>query len=176
MILSDKTIKYFVEEHKIIQPFDEGNLQPCSYDCTLGDSFIYPYESDEVKIIPDGKLLLVEPYDFLLVTTNETVKLDGNLTARVEGKSSLGRIGLLTHITAGFIDAGFQGKITLELCNLGSKPIALKKGSRICQLCFQYTDYSSDNPYDDERNHYQFQGTVQKSRYCLSEDGYYIVD
>lgn len=173
-MLCDRSIKKLSEEG-LIELFEESNLQPSSYDLTLGDSIICLDISEDRITIPYGKWLVLEPNDFILATTIEKVRIPNNIIARVEGKSSLGRIGLLTHITAGFIDAGFEGNITLELKNVGPKDIALKKGSTIAQICFEELDDVCLNPYNSDNNHYQNQKSVVKSRYGL-ENGIYFVD
>ena len=173
-MLCDRSINELAKEG-LIEPFEEPNLQPSSYDLTLGDSIICLDISEDRITIPYGKWLVLEPNDFILATTIEKVRIPNDMVARVEGKSSLGRIGLLTHITAGFIDAGFEGNITLELKNIGPKDIALKKGSTIAQICFDELDDVCLNPYNQDNNHYQNQKSVVKSRYGL-ENGIYFVD
>ena len=174
MILNDKSIKNWSNELDMINPFDEKNLQPASYDLTLGDSFIYPKYSNDVVKDDSMEYLILPPNDFMLCTTVETVKIPYDLVGRVEGKSSLGRIGLLTHITAGFIDPGFEGKITLELKNIGPKNIALEIGCPIAQICFEELDEICTTPYNAERNHYQHQTDVVPSRYEVKNNTYIV--
>ena len=170
MMLSDKTIKEYAEMHKLITPFYESKLQPSSYDLTLDNV----YYSDRRGYYIKDKQLYLYPNDFILASTIEKVKIPNDMVGRVEGKSSLGRIGLLTHITAGFIDAGFEGNITLELKNIGNRTICLNYGCDIAQICFIKLDMECENPYDDMSNHYQFQSEVTKSRYKLVDGVYHV--
>ena len=173
MILNDKSIKNWSKELDMIKPFDPKNLQPASYDLTLGDTIIYPKHSEKVlKLGCD--CLIIPPNEFVLGTTVETVKIPYDLVGRVEGKSSLGRIGLLTHVTAGFIDPGFEGKITLELKNIGPKNIGLKVGCCIAQICFEELDEICTVPYNENRNHYQYQNDVVPSRYKIRNNTYIV--
>lgn len=173
MILNDKSIRNWSIELDMVSPFVDENLQPASYDLTLGDTYIYPKYSND--IIDDGKeYIIVPPNEFMLCTTVEKVKIPYDLVGRVEGKSSLGRIGLLTHITAGFIDPGFEGNITLELKNIGPKSIALKKGCNIAQICFEELDEICTTPYNAEDNHYQYQDDVAPSRYEVRNNTYIV--
>lgn len=170
MMLSDKTIREYSKKYNLITPFDNRKLQPSSYDLSLDDSF---YDDKSGSFITINKLRL-QPNDFILASTVEKVSIPQHIVGRVEGKSSLGRIGLLTHITAGFIDAGFEGNITLELKNIGNKPIVLNVGCSIAQICFLQLDYDCENPYNKTDNHYQFQEEVTKSRYECKEGVYYV--
>lgn len=174
MILNDKSIKNWSIEMDMINPFVDENLQPASYDLTLGDSFIFPKYSEDIFEIDESDYLIMQPNDFVLATTIETVKIPYDLVGRVEGKSSLGRVGLLTHITAGFIDPGFEGKITLELKNIGSKSIALKIGCAIAQICFEELDEICTTPYNADDNHYQHQDDVTPSRYEVRNNTYIV--
>lgn len=149
MILNDISIDDLSIHHELISPYDPNNLQPCSYDVTLSKSIIRYIGSGEINasdkslrdleyfkfIIPDEGYIL-EPGEFILGSTNESVNIPSDLAARYEGKSSMGRIGLATHITAGFIDPGFSGDITLEIKNENNHPIRIFPGMRIGQLCF----------------------------------------
>ena len=171
MMLSDKTIEEYCDEYNLITPFQKSNLQPSSYDLTLDDIF---YDDKKENYILTNTFVL-KPNDFVLASTIEEVKIPSNLVGRVEGKSSLGRIGLMTHITAGFIDAGFNGNITLELKNIGNKSISLKVGCSIAQICFIQLDKDCDNPYNTETNNYQYQQKVTKSRYSYDDDTYYVI-
>ena len=173
MILNDKSIENWSNELDMIVPFDKSNLQPASYDLTLGSSFICPKYSEDVLEILDSAIVL-NPNDFILATTVEEINMPHDLVGRVEGKSSLGRIGLLTHITAGFIDPGFCGKVTLELKNIGPRSIELEIGCRIAQICFEELDEICTTPYSSERNHYQNQSDVTPSRYELKDEMYIV--
>lgn len=173
-MLSDKTIRGLALSKGLINPFDKKRLQPASYDLSLGCSFIN-VGSSKITDVDFGDVMLLEPNDFVLGTTIESVSIPADIVGRVEGKSSLGRIGLLTHATAGFIDPGFNGKITLELKNIGPKTIALNVGCNIAQICFEYLDVCCENPYNSNRNHYQDQDDVVPSRYDFV-DGVYVVN
>jgi dCTP deaminase len=138
----------------VIQPFRQELIQPASYDVTLSAEFKvqmhFDAESDTPYIdpkedssdyfmdvsVPKGAAFQLDPGSFVLASTFETIALGANISARVEGKSSLGRLGLVVHSTAGFVDPGFDGQITLELSNSGTMPILLWPGMKIAQLCF----------------------------------------
>lgn len=168
MTLSDSTIyAYMLDGANLIDPFDLDRLQPASYDLTLADQFKYlsysPHgirpgvdvEYDHVEA--DVQVLM--PDMFVLASTVEFVTIPNNLLARVEGKSSLGRIGLMAHVTAGFIDPGFRGNITLELKNVGSRPIMLKQGMSIAQLAFSGVLGKVDRPYGHPQLKSRYQGS-----------------
>lgn len=150
MILSDEDILAALDTGKItIQPEDLGAIQPCSYDLRLDDEFLTPPNYSTTGPInplnpPPGdayqkratSIYVLPARGFVLATTQETVTLDSTVAAQVEGKSSLGRLGLQVHSTAGFIDPGFHGQITLEISNQLDSPIELHAGMFIAQLVF----------------------------------------
>lgn len=156
---------------------DNSQLQPASIDLRLGREFVLfstgggildvkdPYVNESSTRRYKGENLLLRSGDFALATTEETVTLGNRILARVEGRSSLGRLGLAVHITAGFIDPGFSGKITLELFNHNPNAIRLYAGMRICQIVFAYVQTPCLRGYDGK---YQSQKTVEPSR--LSAD------
>jgi len=156
MILSDNTIKNMLEsEELVIDPVDEVQIQPASVDMRLGNDFLKVDENslalmtlkDEVtyrEVI--GSEIIIPPNSFLLATTKEYIKLPDNLTAFVEGRSSIGRMGLFIQ-NAGWVDPGFEGQITLELFNANRLPIKLEADRRICQLVFAQMDKKAGNPY-----------------------------
>lgn len=164
-ILSDKTIKEYLEEGKIvIDPLkDEQQIQPSSVDMRLGDEFKFfkvirkPYidpkdEEDiaeymESSTVPEGEAFIIHPNEFALATTQEYVKVPDDLVARVEGRSSMGRLGVTMHVTAGYVDPGFEGRITLEISNIGAMPVALYPGQRVCQLVFETMTTPAELPY-----------------------------
>jgi len=156
MILSDKTIKKMLANKElIIDPVDEMQIQPASVDMRLGDDFLKVDENslpvmtlnDEVNYKEvRGSEIIIPPHSFLLATTKEYIKLPNNLTAFVEGRSSIGRMGLFIQ-NAGWVDPGFEGQITLELYNANRLPIKLESDRRICQLVFASMDSKADNPY-----------------------------
>ncbi len=162
MILSDRSIREALAEGRIeIDPLDDGAVQPSSVDLRLGPSFrvfrnhtlghidvkqnlsslTTPVESDA-----DDPFIL-HPGEFVLGATLERVALPDDLVARLEGKSSLGRLGLLIHSTAGFVDPGFDGQLTLELSNVANLPITLYPGMWIGQISFQRMTTSAESPY-----------------------------
>ncbi|MFN3813529.1 MAG: dCTP deaminase [Aquificaceae bacterium] len=155
MILSDTTIKELVKKGKLtIEPYQEAHVQSSSVDLTLGDELAF-YKGTCIDVknvsmfvervkIEDG--FLIEPKAFVLATTNEYIKLPEDITAFVEGRSSLGRLGLFIE-NAGWVDAGFEGQITLELYNANSCPIKLYKGMRVCQIVLAKLDRKSSKPY-----------------------------
>lgn len=166
----------------LISPFSVDHLQPCSYDVTLDkgvigfkshfggmvNSLIPEHNDDSTykkEFIEEEKGYILKPHEFVLGSTVENVNLPSNIAARFEGKSSLGRIGLMTHITAGFIDPGFHGQITLEIFNVNTQPIVLRPGMLIGQLCFFKLDEPCARPYGSKglASHYQGQTGVTES-------------
>lgn len=164
-ILSDKTIKKYLEEGKIvIDPLkDEQQIQPSSVDMRLGDEFkvfkvirkpyIDPKDEEDIaeymesSTVPEGEAFIIHPNEFALATTQEYVKVPDDLVARVEGRSSMGRLGVTMHVTAGYVDPGFEGRITLEISNIGAMPVALYPGQRVCQLVFETMTTPAELPY-----------------------------
>lgn len=146
----------------MVDPLKPESVQPASIDCHLGSHFLF-VEDRKMHMIDlssevlyqefEGTEITIPPHSFLLATTEEYVKLPDNLTAFVEGRSSIGRIGLFIQ-NAGWVDPGFEGQITLELYNANSLPIRLQAGRRICQLVFCSMDQAAANPY---RGKYQGQ-------------------
>ena len=176
MILSDKTIKKLIKEGTlVIDPIDDHAIQPASVDCRLGTNYLLVEDTKMTSITLDseisyreieGDTITIPPHSFLLATTREYVKLPDNLTAFVEGRSSIGRIGLFIQ-NAGWVDPGFEGRITLELYNANSLPIILKAGRRICQLVFCKMDGKAEKPYSGK---YQGQNKSVGSKVFLDKD------
>jgi dCTP deaminase len=170
MILSDKTLTELIESKELgIEPLRENSIQPASVDCHLGKDFLVVEDRMMSTISLDSEIhyrkiegdeITIPPHSFLLATTEEYIKLPDNLVAFVEGRSSIGRIGLFIQ-NAGWVDPGFEGNITLELYNANSLPIRLQAGRRICQLVFGRLDKSAENPY---RGKYQGQKQTTGSR------------
>ncbi|MGM0411271.1 MAG: dCTP deaminase [Bacillota bacterium] len=170
MILSDKSIRELREkEELVIEPFDEIQLQPASVDLRLGNSFLKINENLTEIMTLNDKLeyislekdeIVIPPHSFLLATTREHIELPDDLTAFVEGRSSIGRMGLFIQ-NAGWVDPGFAGQITLELYNANRLPIKLIAGRRICQLVFARMDNRADTPYDGK---YMYQKNAVGSR------------
>ena len=177
MVLSDKTLKKMLEEGSLrITPMQDGQIQPASFDIRLGNTFsvvedssrgiVTMHDEIEYKMIESDTYILL-PNQFVLATTMEFVELPDDLTAFVEGRSSLGRMGLFIQ-NAGWVDPGFKGEITLELYNANRCAIELKAGRRIGQLVFAKMDQSALNPY---RGKYQGQRGATGSRVFLDKDG-----
>lgn len=170
MILSDGTLKSMLESGELgIDPVQENSIQPASVDCHLGKDYLVvedrqmhtlDLDSEIIYRKIEGDTITIPPHSFLLATTEEYVKLPDNLTAFVEGRSSIGRMGLFIQ-NAGWVDPGFEGQITLELYNANSLPIRLKAGRRICQLVFCKMDQVAQSPY---RGKYQGQRLTTGSR------------
>src|SRR5918994_4433756 len=169
MILSDRDIKAAIKEGRIgIEPFDYADVQPSSVDLHVDRFFrtfhnaMQPYIVDKVpmddltelvEVAPDEAFIL-NPGEFVLGSTGEYVRLPHDLVARLEGKSSLGRLGLLIHSTAGYVDPGFEGHLTLELSNVANLPITIYPGMAIGQISFLQMTTPVDAPY---RGKYQGQ-------------------
>jgi len=189
MILSDKDIKEALKKGNIsIEPLLDAELQiqPSSVDLRLGNEFrLFKYvempfidprnkaetssEITELRSIKDDERFIVHPGDFLLGTTLEYVKVPDDMVARLEGRSSMGRLGLIIHSTAGYIDPGFEGKITLEISNLGKMPVALYTKMRICQVVFEKMTSPAERPYGINRDSkYQKQEHPEESK--ISQD------
>lgn len=173
MILSDKTLKAMLANGSlVVDPITEESIQPASIDCRLGDHYLLIEDTHMDILTLDTEIkyreieadsITIPPHTFLLATIAEYVKLPNDLTAFVEGRSSIGRIGLFIQ-NAGWVDPGFEGRITLELYNANSLPIKLQKGRRICQLVFAKMDQAAENPY---RGKYQGQEKSVGSRVFL---------
>ena len=162
MLLSDKDIRAAIESGRVvIDPYDPAMIQPSSIDVRLDRYFRvfenhrYPHIDPSVEqpdltrlVEPDGdEPFILHPGEFALASTYEVVTLPDDLASRLEGKSSLGRLGLLTHSTAGFIDPGFSGHVTLELSNVATLPIKLYPGMKIGQLCMFRLSSPAEHPY-----------------------------
>ncbi|MCB0364099.1 MAG: dCTP deaminase [Bdellovibrionaceae bacterium] len=170
MILSDKTLKTMIDNNElVVEPLVKESIQPASIDCRLGTHFLVVEDRDMQTIELDseikyreynGNSITIPPHSFLLATTMEYVKLPDDLTAFVEGRSSIGRMGLFIQ-NAGWVDPGFEGQITLELYNANSLPIRLEAGRRVCQLVFCRMDQAALSPY---RGKYQGQKNATGSR------------
>jgi dCTP deaminase len=167
MLLADTDIRTALFDGRIgVEPFDEAALQPASIDVRLGNHFVHDpariaddivdpeQDNDHLtvsSVVPDGGDIVLDPGDFMLGHTVERITLSPRVASWVEGRSSLGRLGLIVHSTAGFVDPGFSGQITLELGNVSRRPIRLRPGMRIAQMCFIWTLSPSQRPYGPER-------------------------
>ncbi|MDE7253998.1 MAG: dCTP deaminase [Acetatifactor sp.] len=175
MILSDKTIRSLIEEGTlVIDPVEPGQIQPASIDIRLGNTFSIVEDSSAGIVTLDKPIAYKEikaerylllPGQFVLATTMEYIKLSNDLTAFVEGRSSLGRMGLFIQ-NAGWVDPGFAGEITLELYNANRCAIELQAGRRIGQLVFARMDQAASNPYAGK---YQGQRGATGSKIYLDE-------
>ena len=182
MILSDRTIYEQLDAGRIvIDPFDKTMVQPSSVDVRLDRYFrvflnhtmpVIDVKKDLEELtrlvdIDDDRAFILHPGEFVLGSTFERVAVPDDIVARIEGKSSLGRLGLLIHSTAGFIDAGFDGHITLELSNVANLPITLYPGMKIGQISFLRMTTPADVPYgsDGLKSKYQGQRGPTPSRY-----------
>ncbi|MGZ4360384.1 MAG: dCTP deaminase [Gaiellaceae bacterium] len=182
MVLSDGTIKRLIAEGRIgIDPYDEGLVQPSSVDVRADRLFRvfhnarYPFidvkqpqeELTELVEVEGDNPFILHPGEFVLGSTLERITLPDDLVARLEGKSSLGRLGLLIHSTAGFIDPGWDGHVTLELSNVANLPITIYPGMRIGQLSYMQLDQAVETPYGSGKlgSKYQGQRGPTQSRY-----------
>jgi dCTP deaminase len=173
VLLSDRDLLIEIDNKRVaVEPFDVEMIQPSSIDVRLDRMFRvfenhkYPHidpsieQADLTRLIePDGDdPFILHPGEFVLGSTLEVVSLPDDLAGRLEGKSSLGRLGLLTHSTAGFIDPGFSGHITLELSNVATLPIKLFPGMKIGQLCLIRLSSPADHPYGSDKYGSRYQG------------------
>jgi dCTP deaminase len=162
MILSDHSIKDAINTGRIqISPFNEDQIQPASYDIRLDGRFLvfrnYKYSCIDPKSpqqdltemieVGDDEPFIVHPGEFILGSTVERIGLGSDIAAQLGGKSSLGRLGLIVHATAGFIDPGFEGSVTLELSNVANLPIRLYPGMKVGQISFFALTTAADRPY-----------------------------
>ncbi|MFA5789278.1 MAG: dCTP deaminase [Candidatus Gracilibacteria bacterium] len=192
MILSDRDIKKAIREKRIAveSPGNdhEANINASSMDLRLG-KFFKTYQLGKCPVLDPLKMnsfqglmkmvgitnpeepFIVHPGDFVLGVTLESVKLGDDIVARVEGRSSLGRLGIIIHSTAGFIDAGFEGTITLEITNINRVPVALYPGMRVCQLAFEEMSSPAEVPYNKKASSkYQGQKLPEESRLTIDPE------
>jgi dCTP deaminase len=173
VLLSDRDILAEIDANRIsVEPYDASMIQPSSIDFRLDRYFRvfenhrYPHidpavdQSDLTRVVEaEGEEpFILHPGEFVLGSTYEVVTLPDDIAARVEGKSSLGRLGLLTHATAGFVDPGFSGHVTLELANVATLPIKLYPGMKIGQLCFFRLSSPAEHPYGSAKYGSRYQG------------------
>ncbi len=172
MILSDRDIKKYIKEGKIKiipRPNFKEQLGPCSLDLKLGNIFKtfkptqYPYLDLKRKMdfeeimeeirIEDGAPFIVQPKEFIIAVTKEEIILSNDIMGRLDGRSSLGRLGLVVHSTAARFDPGWKGKAVIELGNLGIMPIILYAGMRICAMTFETLSTPAEVPYLKQKDH-----------------------
>ena len=173
MLLSDRDIRAELDAGRVqLEPYDPSMLQPSSIDVRLDrffrlfDNHKYPFidpsqdQPDLTRLVEvdPAEPFVLHPGEFVLGSTYETVTLPDDVAARLEGKSSLGRLGLLTHSTAGFIDPGFSGHVTLELSNVATLPITLWPGMKIGQLCVFALSSPAEHPYGSAVYASRYQG------------------
>lgn len=173
MIFSDRSIKEAMDAGRItITPLEDGSIQPSSVDLRV-DRFFRVFENHKyphidpmvrqedlttIVEVAEGEAFVLHPGEFVLGSTVERVHLGNDVVARLEGKSSLGRLGLLIHSTAGFVDPGFDGFLTLELSNVANLPIAIYPGMRIGQISFYQMTTEADHPYGSAEAGSKYQG------------------
>lgn len=185
MIISDGTLRLFVQRDVIgIDPFDDEAIQPASYDVRAsglfrvfrndGSTHIDPRIDQPTLTVPveqiGDKPFVLHPGEFVLGSTIESFRLPRHIVGRLEGKSSLGRLGLVIHSTAGFIDPGFDGTITLELSNAATLPICLWANMPIGQVSFQFLDEPCEVPYGDPRRKSKYQGQIEPTASKMHEN------
>jgi len=173
VLLSDRDIRSEIQSGRVaVEPFDEAMIQPSSVDVRL-DKFFRVFENHKYSVIDpsieqaeltreviaeDDEAFILHPGEFVLASTYEIITLPDDIAGRLEGKSSLGRLGLLTHSTAGFIDPGFSGHITLELSNVANLPVKLFPGMKIGQLCLIKLSSPAEHPYGSAIYASRYQG------------------
>lgn len=177
MVLNDEAIRDLCENKELVSPYESKNVQPASIDLRLGREFRKfpgvsrgsiidmkdPVDHTESMVLKENESFLIKPKGFALAVTKEKVKIPPNMVGRIEGKSSLGRLGLMVHVTAGFIDPGFEGRVTLEICNLlDANVMILRPDMLICQMSFTQMNAPAKRPYSGR---YQGAESVQSSRY-----------
>ena len=173
MLLSDRDIRAEITAGRVaVEPYEESMIQPSSVDVRL-DKFFRVFENHKYSVIDpsieqseltrevvadDDEAFILHPGEFVLASTYEVITLPDDIAGRLEGKSSLGRLGLLTHSTAGFIDPGFSGHITLELSNVANLPVKLFPGMKIGQLCLIKLSSPAEHPYGSTKYGSRYQG------------------
>jgi dCTP deaminase len=184
-VLSDRDIRASIEAGQVvIRPYDPADLQPSSVDLHLDHSFRvfrnnrYPFidvrkpqpDLTELVTIGDDEPFILHPGEFVLGQTLEWVELPNDLVSRLEGKSSLGRLGLLIHSTAGYVDPGWKGNLTLELSNVANLPIALYFGMKIGQISFFRMSSPVDRPYGSPSLGSKYQGQSEPTASAFHRD------
>ncbi len=191
MILSDRDIKKAIASGRVKIESHQAELfqyiHASSMDLRLGNVFkVYEHskyavldpknpktfaQNMRVITIPDGEPFIVQPGEFILGVTQEKITVPDDLVVRVEGRSSLGRLGIIVHSTAGFVDPGFVGTITLEISNLNRLPVALYPGMRVCQLAFEMMTSPAETPYNlKPHSKYQNQVLPEESRLSIDPE------
>jgi len=175
VVLSDRSIREEISQGRlVIDPLEDGSIQPSSVDLRLAPVFRVfrvgilprpyldvgqPMEGfTELVEVAEDEPFVIQPGEFVLAATLETITLPDDIVARVDGKSSLGRLGLLIHATAGFVDPGWTGRLTLELSNVAKMPIAVRPGMRICQISFLRLTTAAERLYGSPELGSKYQG------------------
>ncbi|ADP77034.1 dCTP deaminase [Methanothermus fervidus DSM 2088] len=188
-ILSDRDIEKYLKKGIIsIEPLEDpkNQIQPASVDLRVGHKFksfkiirkpyIDPKKGRDLESymdtfhLEDGEAFIIHPGEFALASTYETIKLPKHLVGRVEGRSSIGRLGVTVHVTAGYIDPGFHGKITLEISNIGKMPIAIYPKQRICQIVFETMTSPAKRPYGHPERDSKYMGQNGPESSKISKD------
>lgn len=180
MLLSDVDIRREVDAGRIVvDPFDPGRVQPSSLDVTLAATLRVPVAyrcvdlggpiPDDLTVEAPADTYVLRPGEFVLGSTAETLTLPGDVASRLEGRSTLGRLGLAVHATAGYIDPGFSGQVTLEMSNVGPWPLVLRAGQDIGQLVFERMSSPVERPYGSPGlgSKYQGQRGPTPARTCV---------
>jgi len=174
MILSDRDIKKAIEEKRlVIDPFDPERVQPSSYDLLLDDSLLVfdnhllevvdvrkKVDASRLVKIDKKKGFILHPGEFILGNTEEEFTIPNDLAAKLEGRSSLGRIGLVIHATAGYVDPGFSGQLTFEISNISRLPIKIHRRMRIAQICFFQMSSPVEVPYGSKKLGSKYKGQM----------------
>jgi len=182
-MLSDIDIAFSLSTGGLgIDPYDSDNMQPASYDLTLDCNFLVPNDNvvqiDMYKVKPNHMIhmradkiegIVLQPGEFILGSTLETITIGDNFVGRIEGKSSIGRLGLLVHVTAGFIDPGFSGQVTLEMFNAAPWDLVLYPGQQIAQIAFQRLEKTPSKIYGQRDNKYQNSRGPVESRFTMKK-------
>ncbi|MFQ5648138.1 MAG: dCTP deaminase [Candidatus Aenigmatarchaeota archaeon] len=181
MILPDQEIRRYLEEGKIvIKPMEDPKtqIQPAQVDLRLGNEFrvfrinSVPYidtkaktrDYTETKTVRDGDPFIIHPGEFVLGTVKEYIKMPDDLVGTVDGRSSLGRVGVVIHATSTSINPGWEGKFVLEITNIGKMPVALYPGQRVAKLAFHKLSSPAERPYHKRETKYQGQETIQETK------------
>lgn len=185
MILTDTTLRKEIADGRLqIDPFTEANIQPSSIDLILGNQFrvfknIHKAYLDvkepvdemmELVTIPEGEPAVIHPGEFVLGTTVERIGIPADMVGILEGRSSLGRIGIIVHSTAGYFDPGWDGEATLEISNLGRVPVRLYPGMRIAQMVFYRATEPATVPYGSEKSNNKYKRQVGPTVSRVHED------
>lgn len=185
MVLSDRTIKEEIAQKRIlIDPLDVRDIQPASVDVHMDRKILVfrnsrmPYidvrrdikDLTELQMIEDDQPFILHPGEFVLASTLEHIEVPDDLVARLEGKSSLGRIGLLIHSTAGYVDPGWKGHLTLELSNVANLPVTLYSGMKIGQISFLRLSSPADNLYGSKALGSKYQGQTEPTASRVHKD------